>query len=198
MSDPWAVLGVAPGVSLGAAREAYLLRLQLLHPDHHQGMAPAVVAEAERATRELNAAWDTVQRLLSADQPSPPAAPGRPPGAPPGSAPRPPGSTASPPGSTSSPPGPPATPAGSLQWAIDRLRAAALREGHPLTAAEVELLRRPRAAAPSGRRFRRWLEGRRRTLAGAVSVDGADAWAAAVRVLTDDGPAVVLAMLFSS
>jgi hypothetical protein len=180
MSDPWVVLGVPPGASLDAARDAYLVRLQLLHPDHHQGMGPAVVAEADRATRELNAAWGTVQRLLSAGQPSPDPAPSRPPGAAPG------------------PPGPPATPAGCLQWAIDRLVAAALREGQPLTAAEVELLRRPRAAAPSGRRFRRWLASRRRTLAGAVAVDGADAWAAAVRVLIDDGPAVVLAMLFSS
>jgi len=170
MTDPWAVLGVAPGASLAEARRAYLVRLQLLHPDRHQGMAAAVVAEAERATRELNAAWEAVEGVLSPR---------------PGTAPLP-------------APGPPTAPAACLQWAIDRLMAAAAREGRPLTAAEVELLRRPRAAAPTGKRFRRWLEGRRRTLGCAVSADGADAWATAVRVLSDEGPAVVLAMLFSA
>ncbi len=180
MSDPWAVLGVAPGASLDEARQAYLRRLQLVHPDHHQAMAPALVAEAERATRELNAAWNAVQGLLS---PGPPPTPG--PGPPP---------TPGPGAPTTN--GPPTAPGACLQWAIDRLMTAAVREGRPLTAAEIELFRRPRAGAPTGRRFRRWLEGRRRTLAGAVAADGADAWESAVRVLTDDGPSVVLAMLF--
>jgi hypothetical protein len=66
-----------------------------------------------------------------------------------------------------------------------------------LTAAEVELLRRPRAAAPAGRRFQRWVGRRRATLAVAVAADGADAWATAVRVLAD-GPPVVLTALFAS
>jgi len=176
--DPWAVLGVAPGASLEEARRAYLVRLQLVHPDRHQGMPAAVLAEAERETRELNAAWEAVEALASSDS--------RPSGPPPSPPPRP-----------TSQARPPESPAACLQWAIDRLIAAGGLEGHPLTASEVELLRRPRAAAPRGRHFQRWVGRRRATLAIAVANDGADAWAAAVRVLTEEGPSVVLALLFS-
>jgi hypothetical protein len=168
MADPWSVLGVPPGASWDEAHHAYLVRLQLVHPDRHQGMAPAVLAEAERATRELNAAWEAVQGLVS---PSPDSH----------------GDTVPDFGS----------PGACLQWAIDRLIAAGVREGHPLTASELELLRRPRAGAPTGRRFHRWLERRRGTLAVAVATDGPDAWAAAVRLLSDAGPSVVLTELFS-
>ena len=56
MSDPWAVLGVDPGTPLAQARHAYLVRLRLVHPDHHQGAGPDVLAEADRATRALTEA----------------------------------------------------------------------------------------------------------------------------------------------
>ena len=170
--DPWAVLGLAAGASLDDARRAYLVRLQLVHPDRHQGEAAAVVAEAERATRELNAAWEAVQRLCAVG--------------------------GAPPGPVRGVTGPPTEPAACLQWAIDRLIDAGARSGRPLSASEVELLRRPRAAAPSGRRFRQWVTGRRATLAAAVAADGTDAWAVVVRVLSDGGPSVVLGLLFSS
>ncbi|HVM63741.1 MAG TPA: J domain-containing protein [Acidimicrobiales bacterium] len=203
MRDPWSVLGVGTGATLEEARRAYLVRLQLVHPDRHQGSAEAVMAEAERATRELNAAWEQVSAILSAP-PSPPAHPRPRTGTPPPSAPTPGPRTSAPPpprGATAPPDppgGPPTAPAACLQWAIERLVAAGSREGRPLSAAEVELLRRPRAAAPSGRRFERWARRRRATLAVAVAADGADAWATAVRVLSDGGPAVVLTALFSS
>jgi hypothetical protein len=203
MSDPWSVLGVAPGATIEEARRAYLVRLQLVHPDRHQGMPDAVMAEAERATRELNAAWEQVNAILSvppsaaahtrrpaAGTPPPQPPPPQPPPPPP-----PPRGAAPPP---APPGGPPTAPGACLQWAIDRLVAAGSREGRPLSAAEVELLRRPRAAAPSGWRFQRWVDRRRATLAIAVAADGADAWATVVRVLSDGGPAVVLAALFSS
>jgi curved DNA-binding protein CbpA len=61
--DPWRVLGVEPSAPLEEARQAYLLRSQLVHPDRHQGAAPRVRAEAERAMRELNDAWLAVQHL---------------------------------------------------------------------------------------------------------------------------------------
>jgi hypothetical protein len=166
MPDPWSVLGVPPGTALDEVRHAYLARLQLLHPDRHQGAGPSVVAEAERATRELNAAW----KAVSSGAPFPALVQAS---------------------------APPTSPGACLQWAIDRLLAAGVAEGRPLTADEIDLLRRPRAAAPRGRRFERWLEGRRRTLRGAVAADGVDAWSSVVRVLADDAPPVVLSMLFA-
>src|SRR6202035_4280618 len=33
MADPWSLLGVEPGAGLDAAHRAYLVRLQLVHPD---------------------------------------------------------------------------------------------------------------------------------------------------------------------
>jgi hypothetical protein len=174
MGDPWAVLGLEPGAGLDEARRAYLVRLQLLHPDHHQGAAPAVMAEAERATRELTSAWEEVQRRLELGPVSAPAADVvftgiRPPE----------GATA------------------CLRWALDRLIAAASSEGRPLRAGEVELLLRPIVDAPTGRKFDRWLAGRRATLAVAVEADGVDAWSAAVRTLHDGGPTAVLTLLFA-
>jgi hypothetical protein len=172
MGDPWAVLGLEPGAGLGEARRAYLVRLQLLHPDHHQGAAPTVQAEAARATRELTSAWEEVQRRPE-HGPVPAAE------------------------SVSMGNRPPDGAAACLRWAVDRLIAAGSSEGRPLRAAEVELLLRPIVEAPTGRKFDRWLAGRRATLAIAVEADGVDAWSAAVRTLHDGGPAAVLTMLFA-
>ena len=72
MSDPWALLGVPPGTGYDEARRAYLLRLQVVHPDRHQGASPAVLAEAERATRELTEAWEAVQAALTTAAPTAP------------------------------------------------------------------------------------------------------------------------------
>jgi hypothetical protein len=191
--DPWAVLGLAPGAPLEDARRAYLARLQLVHPDRHQGTSPAVLAEAERATRELNTAWEQVQALWAGGGVAGPGGGGPGPPPPPGAWP-----PSPPPGARGGPSPPPTDAAGCLQWAIDRLVDAGRREGQPLMPSEVELLRRPAAGAPGGRRLQRWLTRRRATLAVAVASDGPDAWATVVRVLLDDGPAVVLGLLFTS
>jgi hypothetical protein len=168
MADPWALLGVPPGSGYDEARRAYLLRLQVVHPDRHQGASPAVLAEAERATRELNDAWEAVQGALATA-----------PGAAGGFAPA------------------PAAPTGEpLRWMLDHLLAAAAAEGDPLRSDEVDLMVRPLSAAPRGRRFDRWVRRRRATLTRAVQADGADAWGAALRALHDRGTSAVVLLLF--
>jgi hypothetical protein len=70
--DPWRVLGLEPTASLEDARRAFRLRAQVLHPDRHQGSSPAALAEAERAMRELTAAWTAIQQAASSgDGPAP-------------------------------------------------------------------------------------------------------------------------------
>ena len=175
MSDPWALLGVPPGTGYDEARRAYLLRLQVVHPDRHQGASPAVLAEAERATRELTEAWEAVQAALTTAAPSP--AGGR--------------------AAAASPAAAPAAPTGEpLRWMIDHLIAAAAAEGAPLRSHEVDLMVRPLSAAPRGRRFERWLRRRRATLTRAVEADGPDAWGAALRALHDRGTSAVVLLLF--
>jgi hypothetical protein len=168
MADPWAVLGLAPGAGQEEARRAYLARLQLLHPDHHQGASADLLAEAGRATRELTAAWEALQGRFADAPADAPAA------------------------------GPPEGAAACLRWAVDRLIAAGDSEGRPLRADEVELLVRPAADAPGGRGFQRWLTRRRATLTVAVAADGVDAWSTAIRTLHDERRATVLTMLFES
>jgi hypothetical protein len=162
-----------------------------VHPDRHQGASPAVLAEAERATRELTEAWEAVQAALTSAAPSPGA--GRaaaPTAARPTAAPAAPGRAAA----------PTATPAPStgepLRWMVDRLIAAAVAEGAPLRSHEVDLMVRPVSAAPRGRRFERWLRRRRATLTRAVEADGPDAWGAALRTLHDQGTSAVVLLLF--
>ena len=174
MSDPGALLGVPPGTGYDEARRAYLLRLQVVHPDRHQGASPAVLAEAERATRELTEAWEAVQAALTTAAPSP--AGGR--------------AAAAPPAAPTAPTGEP------LRWMIDHLIAAAAAEGAPLRSHEVDLMVRPLSAAPRGRRFERWLRRRRATLTRAVEADGPDAWGAALRALHDRGTSAVVLLLF--
>ena len=55
--DPWTVLGLESGADAREVKHAYLLRSKLLHPDRHQAASREVLAEAERAMRDLNAAW---------------------------------------------------------------------------------------------------------------------------------------------
>jgi DnaJ-class molecular chaperone len=59
--DPWQLLGIDPASTYEEASSAYRVRLQLRHPDRHQGSSRAVLDEAERETRELNEAWDLVK-----------------------------------------------------------------------------------------------------------------------------------------
>jgi hypothetical protein len=168
MADPWSLLGVEPGAGLDAAHRAYLVRLQLLHPDRHQGASPQVLAEAERSTRELTAAWEAVQDLLASPLP----------------------------GAVHTGDRPPVGRDACERWVLDRLIAAGSAQGDPLRASEVDLLLRPVPDAPAGRRFERWLRRRRATLAQAVEADGADAWERALRTLQDGGTAAVVLLLF--
>jgi curved DNA-binding protein CbpA len=59
--DPWQLLGIDSASTYEEANSAYRIRLQLRHPDRHQGSSKAVLDEAERETRELNEAWDSVK-----------------------------------------------------------------------------------------------------------------------------------------
>jgi curved DNA-binding protein CbpA len=68
--DPWQLLGIDPASTYEEANSAYRIRLQLRHPDRHQGSSQAVLDEAERETRELNEAWDLVKaQIRLRDQP---------------------------------------------------------------------------------------------------------------------------------
>jgi hypothetical protein len=71
VSDPWTVLGIERHATPAEARRAYLLRAQLLHPDHHSHAGPEVRAEAERAMRELNEAWQAIQGTPISRDPEP-------------------------------------------------------------------------------------------------------------------------------
>jgi hypothetical protein len=68
--DPWQVLGINAASSYEEASSAYRLRLQLRHPDRHQGSSQAVLDEAARETRELNDAWELVKvQIRSRNEP---------------------------------------------------------------------------------------------------------------------------------
>ena len=58
--DPWGVLGVEPTATVEEIRNAYRRRSMLLHPDLHSGRPDAVRREAERAMRQLTAAYEAV------------------------------------------------------------------------------------------------------------------------------------------
>jgi len=177
--DPWTVLGVDASSGLAEARRAYLIRSQLLHPDRHQGAVPEVMAEAERAMRELNDAWQAVRAHF--------AEPGQ----------------AAPSGVRRDGHPAPAdelSPEHYLDWVVGRLVNAATLQGEPLGPEEIDRLRLPVAAAPTGRRFERWLAHRRLTLREAIAddtrrEDGMEKWTRAVRVLGESGPRVVFMLL---
>lgn len=59
-SDPYQVLGVAPGASAAEVRRAYVAQARRFHPDAHAGRSPAERAHAERRMRDVNAAWSTL------------------------------------------------------------------------------------------------------------------------------------------
>jgi len=184
-SDPWSVLGVDSSASYADARRAYLIRSQILHPDRHQDAGPGVLAEAERAMRELNDAWNTVRSALGGEGRVGPA------------------SGASQRGRAPEAPEAELSPEQCLDWVLRRLLDTARAQGDPLLPAEVDRLRLPVAAAPGGRRMEQWLAERRRTLRAAITADsrrpeGAAQWNAAIRVLAESGPRVVFLLLLDS
>ncbi len=61
MATYYDVLGVEPTASLDDIRAAHRLRLQLVHPDRHQGSSEAVLEEAARQTRLLNEAFEVLR-----------------------------------------------------------------------------------------------------------------------------------------
>ncbi|MGI8686694.1 MAG: J domain-containing protein [Acidimicrobiales bacterium] len=58
MTDPFAVLGIAPSASADEVRAAYRARSMLLHPDLHQGRPEHVRREADRAMTQLTEAYE--------------------------------------------------------------------------------------------------------------------------------------------
>ncbi len=191
-SDPWTVLGVAPSATYAEVRRAYLVRSQLLHPDRHQGSGPDVMAEAERAMRELNDAWNTVRARFD----------------PTGEAAEPDAGEAWRDGDTDRQGADRAEsgcddaldPETCLDWVLRRLADAARRHGDPLSPEELRRLRLPVAVAPTGRRFEHWLAHRRTTLRDAVADDSPkgeelERWTRSVRVLSESRSSVVFMLL---
>jgi DnaJ like chaperone protein len=62
--DPYAILGVSPGTSLGAIREAYHRLVLESHPDLviAQGLPPECVALATARIARINAAYDQIAK----------------------------------------------------------------------------------------------------------------------------------------
>jgi DnaJ-domain-containing protein 1 len=57
------VLGLAPGADGDAVRKAYRERALLFHPDKVTHLPPDLRAMAEASMRDLNRAYETLQRL---------------------------------------------------------------------------------------------------------------------------------------
>ena len=64
VEDPYAILGVLPGVSPGAIREAYHRLVRESHPDLviAQGLPPECVALATARIARINAAYDQIAK----------------------------------------------------------------------------------------------------------------------------------------
>jgi hypothetical protein len=60
MRTHYDILGVSRDADHGEIKRAWRVRLQLLHPDRHEGAAADVVAEAARETALINDAWATL------------------------------------------------------------------------------------------------------------------------------------------
>jgi hypothetical protein len=62
--DPYALLGITPGMPRGEAKKAFRAMVALYHPDKVAHLAPEFQKLAEERTRELLAAWDEVEPSL--------------------------------------------------------------------------------------------------------------------------------------
>ncbi len=63
-SDPWQLLGIAPGMSLSEARKLFHAQLAQYHPDKVAHLAEEFRALAEERTRRLLEAWMQVESQL--------------------------------------------------------------------------------------------------------------------------------------
>ena len=61
----WKVLGVSQEASLEEINQHYRQAMRMYHPDKVAGMAPEIIALAERRTKELNAAFSEAKRARS-------------------------------------------------------------------------------------------------------------------------------------
>lgn len=61
-SDPYATLGVDPQASDHEVEQAYRRLITQYHPDRLQGAADELREQAESKARELNAAFDAIQK----------------------------------------------------------------------------------------------------------------------------------------
>jgi len=61
----WKVLGVSQEATLEEINRHYRQAMRMYHPDKVAGMAPEIVALAERRTKELNAAFSQAKRVRS-------------------------------------------------------------------------------------------------------------------------------------
>ena len=61
----WKVLGVSEEATLEEINRHYRQAMRMYHPDKVAGMAPEIIALAERRTKELNAAFSQAKRVRS-------------------------------------------------------------------------------------------------------------------------------------
>lgn len=144
--DAWRVLSLEPTASLDEARRVYRLRSRVLHPDRHQGAAPEVLAEAERAMKELTAAWTTIQRAGSRDGSNP---------------------------SRSDASATALTLDECVDWFIGAFIEAGYAADDPVSPDDVRLALEPIATAARQSSFESWRQRRVRTLAIALAADQA-------------------------
>ena len=61
----WKVLGVSQEATPEEIKRHYWQAMRMYHPDKVAGMAPEIIALAERRTKELNAAFSQAKRVRS-------------------------------------------------------------------------------------------------------------------------------------
>jgi curved DNA-binding protein CbpA len=61
VQDHYGVLGVERESDFEAIKRAWRLKVQLLHPDRHEGAAEEVLAEATRQIAMINTAWNVLK-----------------------------------------------------------------------------------------------------------------------------------------